>query len=145
MVRSKLWAAQDALYALLQAEAGLARTQLTLGTPSDFQDENVWISGEVDNWTAIYAVTGLRAKDEQFTLRVGIVVQRLGNAYATPRDRAKELGQIVEDVIGANHTLSGTVELANITSARLEETMMDERRRAVGLSINVTCRAWLDA
>lgn len=145
MVRSKLWAAQDALYALLKAEPQFGRAQLTLGTPADFQDENVWISGEVDDWTAEYAVTGLRAKDERFTLRVGIVVQRLGTTYTVPRDRVKELGQIVEDVVASNHTLNNNVELAQIMSSRLEETMMDERRRAVGMTLNVVCRAWLDS
>lgn len=145
MVRSKLWAAQDALYALLGASSGLSGADLYLGRPvSDEGRDLVWINGEVDQWSAEYQLSGLGAKNETFTLQVRIRVARPGATYTTSRDVCKAYGQAVEDVIADNHTLSGTVMLAQIANVRLEDTMVDERTRAVYLVIEVTCQAWLD-
>lgn len=145
MVRSKLWGAQDALYALLKADSGLASAQVSLGRPTKEENDNVWVSGEVSDWLAEYQVSGLLAKDETFALRVGILCVRLGTDYVKVRDAVKTLGQAVEDVVAANATLSGTVMLAQIRNARLEETLTDERHRAVQLTIDIECRAWLDS
>lgn len=145
MVRSKLWAAQDALYDLLKADGDLAPAQVTLGRPTKEETDSVWVSGEVSDWLAEYQVSGLAAKDETFALRVGILCVRLGTEYVKCRDAVKALGEAVEDVIAANPTLSDTVMLAQIRNARVEETLTDERHRAVQLTIDVECRAWLDS
>jgi hypothetical protein len=145
MVRSKLWAAQDALFTLLDASAGLGDASVTLGRPPADEGDQVWVSGEVDLWSAEYAVSGLGAKDESFTLQVRIRVNRVGTTYTTVRDVARDYGRAVEDVIAANPTLSGTVMLANISNVRLEDALLDERTRGCALVIDVACRAWLDA
>lgn len=143
MVRSAVWGAQDALYALLAAQSGFTGVQVGLGRPAQDQDENVWVSGELTVWDSEYRVSGLGAKDETFTLQVSVLVTRLGGDYSKTRNRVRDLGQIVEDVIAANPTLSGTVELAQFTGGRVSESMVDERRRAVIMTMDVDCRAWL--
>lgn len=145
MVRSKLWDAQDELYALLDAASALNGVQVTLGRPTKEDTDSVWVSGEVSDWLAEYQVSGLAAKDETFSLRVGILCVRLGTEYVKVRNAVKALGEAVEDVVAANPTLGGTVMLAQIRNARVEETLTDERHRAVQLSIDVECRAWLDS
>lgn len=145
MVRSKLWAAQDALYALLGAASALDAAQVTIGRPTKDDTDNVWVSGEVSDWLAEYQVSGLKAKDETFVLRVVVLAVRLGTDYVKVRDVVKAYGQAVEDVVGDNATLSGTVMLAQIRNARIEETLTDERHRAVQLTIDIECRAWLDS
>jgi hypothetical protein len=145
MVRSALWNAQDALYALLGAAGTLNGAQLSLGRPTRDEPSQVWVSGETEVWNAEYAISGLGAKDETFTMRVNVQVTRLGTEYVKARDDVKELGQAVEDVIADNPTLSGTVELAQISASRLAETLTDERHRTVALQIDVSCRAWLNA
>lgn len=146
MVRSKLWAAQDALYALVADTVHLGRDgQVTLGAPLELLDENVWVSGEVDDWNTDWQVSGLQAKDETFTLRVSIVVQHLGTDYLPSRQRVQEIGELVEQAIAADHTLGGVCELARIASFRLEDTLMGDNKRGVGLSIFVNCRTWLNS
>jgi len=145
MVRSKVWAAQDALYTLLGASTGLSGASLTLGRPTADEGDQVWISGEIDVWNADYQLSGLGAKNESFTLQVRIRVNRIGTTYVTVRDVARDYGRAVEDVIAANPTLNGSVMLAKITGARLEDALLDERTRGVALIIDVACDAWLDS
>lgn len=145
MVRSRLWAAQEALYDLLKASSGLADSQVTYGAPLRFEDENIWVHGSVEDWNANYQVSGLTAKDESFTLRVSIAVVRLGDEYLKPRDRVKALGEVVEDIIATHRTLGGTCELAVIERVVMEDSMTDERHRAVGITLYVKCRAWLNS
>lgn len=146
MVRSKLWAAQDALYDVVSDAVKLGRDgQVVLGSPLELMTENVWVSGEVDEWTSDWRVSGLQAKDESFTLRVSIAVKDLGTEYRPTRQRVQQIGQQVEDAIIANPTLNGICELAKVTSFRLEDALMEDRERGVGLNIYVTCQTWLDS
>lgn len=146
MVRSKLWDAQEALFHLVDDRLKLGKDgQVTFGNPTELLPENVWISGEVDDWNTDWRVSGLAAKDESFTLRISIAVIRLGTDYQVARERVRELGREVEDAISADPTLSGIVMLAKISSFRLEDTLVDDRRRGVGLNIYVSCQAWLNS
>lgn len=145
---SKLWEAQDALFSIVQSAVSVhpREGQVTLGNPTgDPLPENVWVSGQVDDWNTDYRVSGLGAKDETFVLRVSVVVIRLGTEYIKARQRVEELSQSIEQAIHAHPTLQDTVMLAKITSFRLEDSLVDERRRGVGLNIYVTCQAWLSS
>lgn len=146
MVRSKLWVCQDALYAIVEAAVSpiLAKDGLvTLGNPAELMPENVWVSGQVDDWNTDWKVSGLRAKDEDFTFRISIAVVRLGSEYLEARQRVEEIAQEIEDAISADPTLSGHAMLAKIVSFRLEDSLVDERRRGVGLNMYVNVRTWL--
>lgn len=148
MVRSKLWDCQDALYTVVETAVTplLGRDGLvTLGNPPELLAENVWVSGQVDDWSTDWKVSGLGSKDEDFTLRVSIAVIRLGSEYLEARARVEEIAQEIEDAISANPTLSGNAMLAKIATFRLEDTLVDERRRGVGLNIYVNVRTWLSS
>lgn len=149
MVSSKLWDVQDALYDLLvytmQEDPATARVRVTLGTPLKMTDEDVWVSGEVQDWTQNYIVSGLAAKEETFTLRICIAVQRLGLDYVPIRDRARYIGTRIENAIHNDPTLSGNALLARVASPILEEALVGEKKRAVGLNFDVEVMAHLTA
>lgn len=141
-MQSQLWDAQDALLAALEGSATLAKVTKGLGAPGKFEREHVWISGEVDDWTLNYRQSGLVARDEDFGLRIHVLVTRTGVKYADSRARVIELGQAVEDAIAADYTLGGAVMLATIERNTIDEsTGGDGRTRSILLTINVRCRA----
>lgn len=144
-MRSQLFDAQDALYSLLQAATWPGRVSTSLGTPATFETDHVWVSGEVDDWSAEYRVSGLAAKDEAFTIRVHCFTKRLGT-YLDARQRVQALGEVVEDTITSNYTLSGTVMLATIGRQQLEESQNEDGRgRQVLLTFFVDCQAHVPA
>jgi hypothetical protein len=139
MATSKVWAAQDALYAALQgASLGIVPGY---GHPTDFADDNVWVDGEVEDWVQEYEVSGLGPKDETFGLLVVVMCIRMGT-YLDTRNAVKALEALVVPAAEADPTLGGTVMLAQASRRRMEETLLDDRQRAVKLSITIACRAW---
>jgi hypothetical protein len=143
---SASWDAQQALWQLIHDDSTLAtqKVPVTIGSPTTLEREHVWIPATIEDWTARLATTGIRNKDETFTLPVHIFVDMTTNTYPDVRNRIKALGQLVEEVISANHTLNNTVMLATITGARLEDTYNDaDRRRALLLTLLVRCTAWI--
>lgn len=143
---SAAWDSQQTLYELVRDDATLAaqRVPVTLGSPTTLEREHIWIPATVEEWTARLATTGIRNKDETFTLPIHIFVDMTTNTYPDVRNRIKVLGQLVEQVISANHTLNATVMLATITGARLEDTYNEaDRRRALLLTMLVRCTAWI--
>lgn len=139
-MRSHIWETQDALLAALSGTPVLAKITKGLGAPAKFDREHVWISGEVDEWTLSYPVSGLLARDEQFTLRVHVLVTRTGKTYADARERVVVLGQAVEDVIAEDVTLGGAVMLATVARGSIDEaTSGDGRARSLLLTIHVRC------
>ncbi len=140
-MRSQIWLAQDALFTALDDATWPGTVQVALATPANLERDSVWVSGEVDDWSAEYRTSGLAAKDEEFVLRVHVLSKRLGN-YTDARDRVKALGQVAEDVVHADHTLDGTVMLATIDRSQLEDSLgEDGRTRIVLLTMWVRCRA----
>lgn len=144
-MRSRIWEAQDALYAALEGATYPGRVSVDLGVPARLETDHVWVSGEVDDWSADYRTSGLAAKDESFTIRVHIYSTRLGG-YLDARDRVRELGQVIENAVTADYTLDGTVMLAKITRSQLEESITDEgRSRGLLLTFWVECAAHIPA
>jgi hypothetical protein len=145
-VNSKLFDTQDALETLLSGSTDLTGVPVHLGTPLKLSDlkEVVWVSGEVDDWNQVYAVSGLQATDETFVIRVHALVTVTGK-FVDGRNRIKALVQAIEDVVAANRQLSGNVELAKVTNIALEEARLDERRHQVLATVYVNCRANLVA
>lgn len=143
-MRSALWDAQDALYGRLSRAVFPDRNvQVSLGRPSNLEADAVWVSGEVDTWNAEHRVSGLKTKDEQFTLRVYCYAVKLGG-YTDARNRVRALAQVVEDTVYADHTLDGTVMLATIDRGGMAEAIMDDgRRRQVLLTMYVNCSAYV--
>lgn len=140
-MRSQVWAAQVALYDALDAATYPGRVSVDLGVPGRLETDHIWVSGEVDEWSAQYRTSGLAAKDETFALRVHVYSARLGG-YTDARDRVRELGEVVEDAVHADYTLDGSVMLAKISRSQLEESITDEgRSRGLLLTFWVDCSA----
>lgn len=143
-MQTKLWDAQDALYTLINASTALvdAKTPVTLGDPGRREREHVWIGGEIDDWNQTYGVSGLGARDESFVIPIISVVVWTSDNYTIARDRIKAIGSAIEDVIAQNPTLNGTVMLATINRMATDEgAIPEERKRLIGLTQFVTCRA----
>lgn len=145
-MNSNIYDAQDALKTLITNAPALAGVTKSLGTPLKLETlkEVVWVSGEVSEWNQDYRVSGLQAKDETFQLRVHCLVTKTGD-FKAARDRAKSFATAVEDVVAANHTLSGTVELAQVRSGAIEEARLDDTKHQVLITVYINCRAWLSA
>lgn len=140
-MRSQVWAAQVALYDALDAATYPGRVSVDLGVPGRLETDHIWVSGEVDEWSAQYRTSGLAAKDESFALRVHVYSTRLGG-YTDARDRVRELGEVVEDAVHGDYTLDGSVMLAKISRSQLEESITDEgRSRGLLLTFWVDCSA----
>lgn len=149
MVHSALWTVQDSLLDVIStaiaAEPQTDKVRVSLGVPPKMGKEEVWISGEVQQWDQTYPYSGLRAKEERFTLRIGIISTRLGLDYTANRDRVALIGQVVEDAVHADPTLGGVCELAVVSAGLLEEAILSERERAVGLNLDVDIRTHITA
>lgn len=145
---TKLWDAQDALYTLIHANATLAaqKVPVTLGDPGRREAEHVWIGGEISEWTQEYGVSGLQARDEEFVIPVITVVVWTSEDYATARARITTIGNAIENTISANPTLNGSVMHATIRRMTTDEgAIPEERKRLIGLTQFVTCRAHVSA
>lgn len=149
MVHSAVWSVQDALLDVittaLHADPETSKLRVSLGVPPKPGKEEVWISGEINEWSQSYPYSGLTAKEEQFSLRIAIISTRLGLDYVGNRDRVALIGRIIEDAIHADPTLGGACELVKVGSAMLEEAILGERERAVGLNLDVDVRTHLTA
>lgn len=147
-MQTKLWDAQDALYTLIHANSTLAtqKVPVTLGDPGSREREHVWIGGEITDWTQEYGVSGLQARDEEFVIPIITVVVWTSEDYRTARARIKTIGEAIETTIAANPTLNGSVMLATITRMSTDEgAIPEERKRLIGLTQFVTCRAHVTA
>lgn len=143
-MQTKLWDAQDALYTLINANATLAsqKVPVTLGDPGRREAEHVWIGGEIPDWSQTYGVSGLQARDEEFVIPIITVVVWTSGDYVTARDRIKTIGAAIETTLAANPTLNGTVMLATISRMATDEAAIpEERKRMIGLTQFVTCKA----
>jgi len=138
--------AQQALYELLRAEPTLAaqRIPVTLGSPTTLEREHIWVPASIEDWTMRPATSGLRNRDENFILPIHIFVDMTTNTYPDVRNRIKAIGLLIEEALAADPQLGGVLMLATVSAARLEDTYNDaDRRRALLLTIQVRCNAWL--
>ena len=124
MVASAIGPAQDALLALLQANGTLAALSGTagapvLGQPVNPQPEHVWLY-EASSSERIWSQTGTGnfELDETLTFSIGVMVF-MTDTFNVARDRADVIAGLVEDVVKANHTLSGTVFEAHLAAKRI--------------------------
>lgn len=141
-MQSRIWEAQDALLALLSDSAPLAKITRGLGSPMKLDRKHVWISGEVEDWNLAYTTSGLVSRDEEFNLRIHVLVTKTGVTYENVRAEVVTLGQAVEDAIASDVTLAGTVMLATVARATIDEaTGGDGRTRSILLTIHVRCNA----
>lgn len=139
--------AMDGLKAAVAARPALAAVAVDVGYPAGgAAEEQVWVSGQVDDWSATPETTstpaGLGSRDERFTLVVRVFVHRSEADYPPCRDRALALAGEVEAAVAAEPTLGGAVALAYPAGGRMDEAVRDDGRD-VGVEVLVVCRAQL--
>ena len=145
-MHTTVYAAQNALKTALSALSGLDNARVTLGHPASLEKDEVWVSGEVQDWQLEYRQSGLVARDEFYTLIVYCFASRTGKDFEGVRDRVAGYSTAVEDYLADNPTLGGTVMLATVISATLDEGIsQDGRTRMAMQTLNVRCRAHVDA
>lgn len=142
VANSPLWDAQEALYNALKV--GLDKVRVDYGAPSqkELKPEHVFVSAAATDWKFSHPLTNL-AEDQEFGLIVGIYVTRAGDQKAVVA-RMKELAAAVDVVLQADHTLSGTVDMAKVGSARLidgRDTSTNKRQLALELDIECLAQA----
>lgn len=142
-MKSRVFEAQDALFALVEAGTYPGRVSVSLGAPPRLETDHVWIAGSVEDYPSEYRVSGLGQKDERFTLRACVWSKRFGR-YTDARDRADELATVVEQIIINNHRLTNTVDLATLARVSVEDAIDEDGRAYVVLiTLSVDCQAFV--
>jgi hypothetical protein len=138
-----LWIAQDKLKEAIRSRANLDRVAVGLGEPTRYEDDHIWISGEVPSWSQQFMDSAATAKDEQFTLEINVLVSRSTQEYVVVRDRVKYLCDEIEEALVSDLFLDSTVEFAQIIEGRVDEFVSDERKRGLLVSLMVEIRTHL--
>lgn len=144
MTTTAVYDAQDALLALVKGLDSVGGWKVDLGfPPGAVQTKHIWVDGNLADNEQMFGLSGLAAKDENFTLRVHIVATAKANTYDVPRDRVKTITDELGDAISADFRLGDVVELAQVTGVELDEGIPDDASRQVMATVAVACRAWL--
>lgn len=142
---TKAFNAQDALFALLEAESALSGWQLDYGLPSRREEQHLWIDENVQAWEQDGDTSGLLSKDEKFQFPVYLYDRKTDATAREIRDEIETAAGYVADTIAENPTLSGTVIYATIIGAAYEGAFQDEqgRVREGVLRLDIGCTAFL--
>lgn len=146
-LRTKAFAAQDALVAALQADGVLPGWTVDYGIPFvSPQDKHVWIDEEVDGWEQKLSGTGgATTREESFRL-TAFVYHRMTDATALEiRTTVKAAADAIADVVTGSPHLSATVLFAEVVGGAYEGGFFDPdgRVREGLLRINIGCTAYL--
>jgi putative component of toxin-antitoxin plasmid stabilization module len=142
---TKFGAAQDGLFALLQARAAQSGNALNgiildLGwPPTTPQDRSVFIDGTVDAWT----VEDLTTHDavspmhrwERFIIPVICSRYHSSDDYQTTRNEALTYVAEVDYAVRTDRTLSGSVDDSEVVGGSVAEIKADDGR---GLGVKIT-------
>lgn len=139
MAASRIPAARAALLALLTARSGLAGVQVVGEMPAAIGRELVMLGAAdaTQEYRTMGGPTGA-AKHEAFELDVLVTVLREGRGGSAADTRAFVIFAELEAAIRTDPTLSGAVDVAQITTYRHEPRVSDTAREAV-LNITVRC------
>jgi hypothetical protein len=110
-----------------------------------YEQDHVWVSGQVPEWTLRDGVSGLGAQDEDFILLVHVFVQRAGADYAEVADRAEVMGDAVKTALQSDPYFApdnATINFARPAGGQVEETTYDGKRECL-LTVQVRCQAWV--
>ena len=135
-----MFAAQDALFALLQtAAAGWATTE---GLPARFADKQAWVDENVDEWVIDPEHTG--DTDESFTLNVYFFHRRTAAKATAIRAEINTPAAAFAAALKEDPTLSGAVSQATIVGGQYEGAFDDQKAtvRVGALHVRVGCRTW---
>jgi hypothetical protein len=148
---SRLAAAEDGLEAAIIAQAALPANPLAgvafrVGDPgSGVRPEHVWIVEEADAEQVSdlsSQETPAGGREENFSLRVRVLVSRSGDDWEAIRNRLTALAAEVETAVADNRTLGGAVEDCEVERIQ-RQSGASETGRAGLVTIYVKARAWL--
>lgn len=131
-------AAQDWLASALSDTLGRISVPVSLGYPIGGPDaEHVWVVGDLD---AAFSrrTSGGGMRDETGTLTVKILVTRRCEEFATVRDRAGEVLDVIEATLSADPLMGGTVYSASLSAAKGSEGVTKDGERQFGLDLSIT-------
>jgi hypothetical protein len=131
-------AAQDWLAAELSAALERILVPVSLGYPIGGPDaEHVWVVGDLD---AAFSrrTSGGGMRDESGTLTVKILVTRRCEEFATVRDRAGEILDVIEAAISSDPLMGGAVYNAELVAAKGSEGVTKDGERQFGLDLSIT-------
>jgi hypothetical protein len=145
MSATTIWAVQDALKTILDADATLVAelvTPVPIGWPmGDLTFEHVWIVGGVDptEQQAVITTSANPRRHERYTLLVRVFVRHSVDTFVEVRDRAKTLANAVELAVQGDHTVGGTAFFAQVAGHELNEGLdRDAREAMVTLRISIS-------
>ncbi len=148
MSATTIWAVQDALKSLLDADttltaAGVARS---LGWPVGGPErEHVWIAGAVERSQQEPVITTAAnpRRKETYQLAIHTLVRWEDDEYLKVRNRIKTLTDAIELVVQGDHALNGTVFFAQVDSHEVEEGV-EEKARTIGVTIRIAIAAYIN-
>jgi hypothetical protein len=147
---STVFAGQDALAALLNADAAFSDCDVYVGFPPKrvVPRDLVWIQGEVANglMTPMVSGTPVVGKDESYTLEVQILAVRATDTFLDVRAVLEARWEALEVILRTDEgcTLSNTVRAAFSTGFEIAEGVGDDGSRYALLTVRVECSAWVN-
>lgn len=141
ITQSRLWDAQDALLAALEAHPTLSPPSVgvDLGFPSVVKEDHVWISGGVTG-SQTHGITGPVPSDETFRLTI-IVYTQLASDFVKVRDHLKTLTAAVESAL-ASEAFQAVVPSWDMPEYRIDEGLDDVGMRQMSAEMSVECKVW---
>lgn len=147
MAGTNAYAAKRALFDALAASDALAGVQVAYSWPGANAEREIVYGGRVTWATVPLAMRGggRMPRREDMIVALHVAVQRPGADADVVEARAVEIGTVVEELLAADTTLSGTsgLKLAGISGGELDSADEDESSMAV-LSYRVSFLSTLD-
>ena len=139
-LRTKTFAVEDALLALLLGLDALDGATRELGIPARRSDRHIWVDGDHDV-AQTYEVSGLVEKHEEIPVSIKVFRRMAVKTYAQVRDAADADAGAIEEAIGEDPTLGGLCQLATVTGLKTAGWWTDDTHRACGIEMTVNCSA----
>jgi hypothetical protein len=128
----------------LQARAGLSGIQVTNGPPLPAPSrEYIWV-GDTEGTQELAAFNAPNQRHEVYNVKVVIHVEKDGTDTAATDARCFVLSAELENQLRADPTVSGAVNVAQLTTFRLTEFVQpDGMARIAELVVDVNCQQWI--
>ena len=131
----------------LQARGGLAGVQVSYGPPlPNPQREYIWV-GDVEgaqSFAAFAAANTLYQRREEYNVQVIIGVLHEGTDTKATDDRCFALLAELEQQVRTDPTVSGAINVAQLTTFRLTEFVSpDGMNRTAQLIVDINCQQWI--
>jgi hypothetical protein len=122
----------------VQDTQGYGRTPVDVGWPATLQSTHVWVGTRLVDWRQEWVVSGLGGKDEHLTIPVYVYALRRGSTFEVVRKPLDDLAKAITAELATDYNLGGSVMLAQVERAELEEgPRPEEGSREGGVTLYV--------